>query len=134
MFNELHDLHQEVWSRYGQIQQARKIRVLEDLRYRKYKGEAISYKRMLELMTEILNDLKFEIVNYFDKLVVKVLIIGNDVVSDAYLLRKYVQQDDKDLSPYGRDIKKLYQQLVMLLDEFRSIRKSRVSSRAGSGQ
>jgi len=88
----------------------------------------------LELMTEILNDLKFEIVNYFDKLVVKILIIGNDVVSDAYLLRKYVQQDDKDLSPYGRDIKKRYQQLVMLLDEFRSIRKSRVSSQAGSGQ
>ncbi|WP_207263553.1 hypothetical protein [Desulfovibrio sp. Huiquan2017] len=134
IFNEFHDLHQEVWSRYGQIQQARKIRVLEDLRYRKYKGEAISYKRMLELMTEILNDLKFEIVNYFDRLVIKILIIGNDVVSDSYLLRKYVRQDDKDLSPYGRDIKKLYQQLVMLLDEFRSIRKSRVSSQAGSGQ
>lgn len=134
IFNEFHELHQEVWSRYGQIQQARKIRVLEDLRYRKYKGEAISYKRMLELMTEILNDLKFEIVNYFDRLVVKILIIGNDVVSDSYLLRKYVRQDDKDLSPYGRDIKKLYQQLVMLLDEFRSIRKSRVSSQAGSGQ
>ncbi|WP_272699793.1 hypothetical protein [Desulfovibrio sp. Fe33] len=134
VFNEYHDLHQEVWSRYGQIQQARKIRVLEDLRCRKYKGETISYKCMLELMTEILNDLKFEIVNYFDKLVVKILIIGNDVVSDPYLLRKYVHREDKDLSPYGRDIKKLYQQLVMLLDEFRSIRKSRISSQAGSGQ
>lgn len=134
LFNEYHDLHQEVWSRYSQIQQARKIRVLEDLRSRKYKGEAISYKRSLELMTEILNDLKFEIVNYFDKLVVKILIIGNDVISDAYLLRTYVHKEDKDLSPYGREVKKLYQQLVMLLDEFRSIRKSRVSSQAGSGQ
>ncbi|MCJ2163832.1 MULTISPECIES: hypothetical protein [unclassified Pseudodesulfovibrio] len=132
IFNDHYELHQEVWSRYGQIQQARKIRILEDLRNRKYKGESISYHRMLELMTEILNELKFEIVNYFDRLVVKVLIIGNDVVSDSYLLRKYIQVDDKTLSPYGHDIKKMYQQLVMLLDEFRSIRKSRTASSSSS--
>eukprot|EP00831_Metopus_contortus_P017342 TRINITY_DN17308_c0_g1_i1.p1 TRINITY_DN17308_c0_g1~~TRINITY_DN17308_c0_g1_i1.p1 ORF type:complete len:580 (-),score=84.30 TRINITY_DN17308_c0_g1_i1:270-2009(-) len=133
IFNEHYELHQEVWSRYSHIQQARKVRILEDLRSRKYKGEPISYHRMLELMTEILSELKFEIVNYFDKLVVKVLIIGNDVVSDSYLLRKYIQVDDKKLSPYGQDIKKMYQQLVMLLDEFRSIRKSRTASSSGSG-
>jgi len=128
IFNDHYELHQEVWSRYGQIQQARKVRILEDLRHRKYKGETISYHRMLDLMTEILSELKFEIVNYFDKLVVKVLIIGNDVVSDAYLLRNYVNKDEKKLSTYGREIKKSYQQLVMLLDEFRSIRKSRISN------
>lgn len=134
VFNENYTLHQEVWARYGQIQQARKVRILEDLRYRKYKGEPISYHKMLVLMTDILNELKFEIVNYFDKLVVKVLIIGNDVISDAYLRRKYVNIDEKKLSPYGREIRKLYQQLVMLLDEFRSIRKSRVASNPPSGQ
>ncbi|BCS87150.1 hypothetical protein [Pseudodesulfovibrio sediminis] len=133
IFNEHYELHQEVWSRYGQIQQARKVRILEDIRQRKYKGETISYHRMLELMTEILSELKFEIVNYFDKLVVKVLIIGNDVISDSYLLRSYVNKDEKQLSTYGREIKKSYQQLVMLLDEFRSIRKSRVSSDAPPG-
>lgn len=128
VFDDFHDLHQEVWSRYGQIQQARKVRILEDLRYRKYKGEPISYHRMLELMTQILNELKYEIVNYFDNLVVKVLIIGNDVISDPYLRRNYVKVDEKNLSQYGRDIKRMYQLLVMLLDEFRSIRKSRISS------
>ena len=127
IFNEHYELHQEVWSRYGQIQQARKIRILEDLRYRKYKGEPISYLRMLELMTEILGELKFEIVNYFDKLVVKVLIIGNDVTSDPYLLRKYVDVNKDKLSPYGQEIRKLYHRLVSLLEEFRSIRKSRLS-------
>jgi len=134
VFDEYHDLHQEVWSRYGQIQQARKVRILEDLKYRKYRGEPISYHRMLELMTQIMNELKYEIVNYFDNLVVKVLIISNDVISDAYLQRKYVNVDDKKLSPYGRDIKRMYQLLVMLLDEFRSIRKSRISSSASQGQ
>jgi len=131
IFNEHYELHQEVWSRYGQIQQARKIRILEDLRARKYKGEPISYMRMLELMTEILGELKFEIVNYFDKLVVKVLIIGNDVTSDPYLLRKYVDVNKDKLSPYGQEIRKLYHRLVSLLEEFRSIRKSRLSGSTG---
>ncbi|MEF2231094.1 MAG: hypothetical protein V3571_09215 [Pseudodesulfovibrio sp.] len=131
IFNENYELHQEIWSRYGQIQQARKIRILEDLRYRKYKGEPISYLRMLELMTEILGELKFEIVNYFDKLVVKVLIIGNDVTSDPYLRRKYVDVNKDTLSPYGLEIRKLYHRLVSLLEEFRSIRKSRLSGNVG---
>lgn len=133
IFNDHFELHQEVWSRYGQIQQARKVRILEDLRYRKYKGEPISYHRMLELMTEILGELKFEIVNYFDKLVVKVLIIGSDVVSDPYLLRKYVEVDESTLSPYGLEILRLYKLLVALLAEFRSIRKSRTKGIPGPG-
>ena len=134
IFDEYHDLHQEVWSKYGQIQQARKVRILEDLRSRIYRGEPISYHRMLELMTQILNELKYEIVNYFDNLVVKVLIIGNDVISDSYLQRKYVSVDEKKLSPYGQNVKLMYQLLVMLLDEFRSIRKSRISSNKSQGQ
>ena len=127
IFNEHYELHQEVWSRYSQIQQARKVRILEDLRYRKYKGEPISYHRMLILMTDILGELKFEIVNYFDKLVVKVLIIGDDITSDPYLRRKYMDVKEDSLSPYGKEIRKNYQRLVALLDEFRSIRKSRTS-------
>lgn len=131
VFNEHYELHQEVWSRYSQIQQARKVRILEDLRYRKYKGEPISYHRMLMLMTDILGELKFEIVNYFDKLVVKVLIIGDDVTSDPYLRRKYMDVKEDSLSPYGKEIRKLYQRIVALLDEFRSIRKSRTSGTFG---
>ncbi|CCH47682.1 hypothetical protein [Pseudodesulfovibrio piezophilus] len=133
VFNEHYALHQEVWSRYSQIQQARKVRILEDLRYRKYKGETVSYKQMLELMNEILGELKFEIVNYFDKLVVKVLIIGGDVISDPYLRRKYVEVSETQLSPYGKKIKILYGQFMRLLDEFRSIRKSRASGSTGPG-
>ncbi len=133
VFNEHYELHQEVWSRYSQIQQARKIRVLEDLRHRQYKGEPVSYHRMLELMTGILSELKFEIVNYFDKLVIKVLIIGGDVLSDPYLLRKYVNAKESTLSPYGLEIRRMYQRLVALLDEFRSIRKSRTSGSSNPG-
>jgi hypothetical protein len=131
IFNDHYELHQEVWSRYSHIQQARKVRILEDLRYRRYRGEPVSYKEMLEIMVDILGDLKFEIVNYFDKLVAKVLMIGSDVVADPYLRRSYVDVKEDSLSPYGLEIRKNYQRLVALLDEFRSIRKSRTTSASG---
>lgn len=125
IFNEHNALHQEVWSKYSYIQQARKIKTLEDLQNRMYKGEKVNYLRMLQLMVDILNDLKFEIVNYFDKLVENALIIGDGVLADGYLQRNYVQMKDDDLSDYGRDVKKYYGRLVSVLDEFRSIRRSR---------
>ena len=125
-------MHREVWSKYSYIQQARKIRVLEDLQHRLYKGQRISYHDMLKQITEILTDLKFEIVNYFDPLVKNVLIIGENILNDRYLLRVYVLKKDEDLKPYGLRIKKYYHRLVALLDEFQSIRKSRVGRTAPS--
>ena len=124
-FNELSDLYQEVWSKYSFIQQARKLKTLEDLKERKYRGKTISYLEMLKTMTEILNDLKFEIVNYFDKLVETTLNIGDRVLNDSYLRRNYVSKSDDDLTDYGLKVKKLYGRLVVIMDEFRSIRKSR---------
>ncbi|WP_027722690.1 hypothetical protein [Maridesulfovibrio zosterae] len=124
-FNELSDLYQEVWSKYSFIQQARKLKTLEDLKERKYRGKTISYLEMLKTMTEILNDLKFEIVNYFDKLVETTLNIGDRVLNDSYLRRNYVSKPDEDLTNYGLKVKKLYGRLVVIMDEFRSIRKSR---------
>lgn len=124
-FNELSDLYQEVWSKYSFIQQARKLKTLEDLKERKYRGKTISYLEMLKTMTGIMNDLKFEIVNYFDKLVETTLNIGDRVLNDAYLRRTYVSKTDEELTDYGLEVKKLYGRLVVILDEFRSIRKSR---------
>ena len=124
-FNDLHDLYQEVWAKYSYIQQARKVKLLEDLLDREYKGKKVSYLEMLQIMTDVLNDLKFEIVNYFDELVGNVLAIGEQILSDRYLLRNYLEKDDDEVTEYGKKTKKLYSRLVSLLDEFRSIRKSR---------
>ena len=126
IFNEMNDLYQDVWSRYSYIQQARKIKSLEDLRQRRHKGEQVNYKEMLELMTDILGDLKFEIVNYFDSLVENALAIGDDVLADGYLRRTYVDTKESELTDYGREIRRLYGRLVSLLDEFRSIRRTRL--------
>jgi hypothetical protein len=130
IFNEHADLHKEVWNKYSQIQQSRKVRTLEELRQRVYKCEKISYLKMLELMTEILGELKYEIVNYFDRVVAKVLVIGDDVVSDSYLRKNYIDNKDENLTEYGRNVKKYYGRLVALLDEFKSIRKSRTTTMA----
>lgn len=125
-FNELSELYQEVWSKYSYIQQARKLKILEDLKERMYRGSRISYLEMLKMMTGIMNDLKFEIVNYFDRLVATALSIGDKVLNDSYLRRNYISKADDDLTPYGLEIKKYYGRLVVLLDEFKSIRKSRM--------
>lgn len=124
-FSNMRDIYQDVWSKYSYIQQARKVKFLEDVQDRNYKGEKLSYLRMLTLFTEVLNDLKFEIVNYFDALVERVLSLGDMILNDSYLLRHYIRKKDMELSPYGLSVKKTYGRLVALLDEFRSIRKAK---------
>jgi hypothetical protein len=131
-FNDLSDLYQEVWSKYSYIQQARKLKILEDLKDRMFRGKKVSYLGMLQEMTGIMNDLKFEIVNYFDKLVATTLSIGERVLNDPYLRRKYISRPDDELTEYGLKVKKYYGRLVVLLDEFKSIRKSRTKYEDGA--
>ncbi len=125
MFSNLHELHQEVWAKYSYIQQARKVRYLEDIKNRVYKGERISYFKMLNAAVELLRDLKFEIVNYFDQLVVNIISTGEAMLNERYLVKNYIEKRDEELTDYGRDIKRLYGRLVSLMDEFRAIRRSR---------
>ncbi len=124
-FKAVQDLHREVWSKFSYIQQARKVRILDDLRQRIHKGEQVSYAVALKNMVEILTDLKFEVVNYFDKFVESVLQIGEKVLGDTYLQRTYATRPDEALTPYGLRVKKYYGRLVAVLDEFRAIRKLR---------
>jgi hypothetical protein len=127
-FNRTHDLYREVWARYSYIQQARKVKALEDLRHRQLKGERITYLDQLKNVAEMLNDLKFEIVNYFDELVESVLVLGEEILNDAYLRRKYITPPEDGLSRYGLRIRKLYGRIVALLDEFEAIRRTRKES------
>ena len=124
-FNELNDLYGEVKSRYSYIQQARKVRMLEELGAREHKGERIGYGRMLEESVRLLHGLKFEIVDYFDSLVGTVIAIGESMLNDRYLVRSYIEKADDDLTQNGLEIKRNYGKLVALLDEFKAIRKSR---------
>jgi len=128
-FSGLGDLYAEVKSRYSYIIQARKVRVLEDLRGREYRGERIGYKQMLDEAVALLHDLKFEIVDYFDSLVDTVIAIGESMLGDRYLVRHYIEKADDGLTQNGLEIKRNYGKLVALLDEFRAIRKSRAEKK-----
>ncbi|GFK94338.1 hypothetical protein NNJEOMEG_02182 [Fundidesulfovibrio magnetotacticus] len=124
-FTPMRGLHQEVWSKYSYIQQARKVKTLEDLLGRRLRGQKLSYLAMLSQFTEIVSDLKFEMANYFHELVERVLKMGDTLLQDRYIQKNFVGRKDEELSPYGQQIKKMYARLVSLLDEFERIRKLR---------
>lgn len=121
----LAELHQEIQTRYAYIRQARQVRYLEDIRARNYKGERLSYGRMLQEAVNLLHDLKFDLATYFDSLVENILHDVQSILDNRYILRTYVECDESSLSRRGQDIRKNYRKLVSLHDEFRSIRKAR---------
>ena len=128
LFMGMHELYQEVISRYSYIHQARKVRVLEDLHERSFKGARISYNQMLVEAVALLHSLKFEIVSYFDSLVATVIYIGESMLNDRYLLRTYIEKHDDNLTQNGLEIKRTYGKLVALIDDFKAIRKSRTEA------
>jgi hypothetical protein len=132
IFNELHGLYQDVWEQYSFIQQARKIKQLEDLKFNRHKGRRISYLEMLQHATAILQELKFEIVKYFDSLVNNAIRISEQILNDSYLLKKYIHKPQHELTPYGQKIRSYYGQLVKLVDDLLAIRKSRRDQRSTS--
>lgn len=129
-FGDLRDLHQEVWSSYSFIKQARKIKQLEDLAGRVHKGRRISYLEMLTLATALLSELKFELSTYFGTLINQAIHFAETMLNDRYLIRTYIREKDEDLTEKGLRTKKLYRRLVSLVDELRAIRKTRADARS----
>jgi hypothetical protein len=118
------EVRQEVLARFSFIQQARKIRHLEELRHRRLQGARIGYLRMLEESVGLLQELRFEIVNYFDQLVDTTILHCEAMLNDRYLVKTYMECPEEGLSRAGLVIRKKYGQLVQLLDEFKAIRKT----------
>jgi GTP1/Obg family GTP-binding protein len=81
---------------------------------------------MLKKCTELINELKFEIVHYFDSLVERTLYLCNQILNDRYLQKKYVQKNKEQLTEYGKLVRKYYGRLVSLVDDIDSIRRTRL--------
>ncbi|MDR2050796.1 MAG: hypothetical protein LBQ63_03390 [Deltaproteobacteria bacterium] len=124
-FNSLDGLYQEVFSKYSYIQQARKIKLLEDLKGRYFRGKRIGYGDMLEEVIDILQSLKFDVVNYFAPLVDSIINISDSILNDRYLRRNYIDRKGSDLSARQQSIRRNYGKLVSLVDEFKAIRRMR---------
>ena len=109
------------------------MRYLEDIVARNYKGERLTYGRMLLEAIDLLRDLKFELGNYFEPLMLSVLHYMEMILDDRYLLRRYINCPDDKLSRGGVEIRKNYRRLVSLRDEFESVRKSLPKARCRKG-
>ena len=125
VFGTVRELHREVCTRFSYIQQARRVRILEDLRLRTFKGTRISYRQMMREALEQLTDLKFEISTFFPDLVDAIMACVEGILSDRYMLRTYVEPPEERLSKAGLEIRRNYGKLVSLLDGFRAVRKAR---------
>ncbi len=123
-FKALFQLYQEVWEQYSYIQQARKVKALEDIARRHYKGKKLNYLQMLKQASAILHELKFEAVRYFETIIEQIIHITEQMLNDSYLKKKYLTPAEDQLTPYGRSVRKLYGRTVNLLDDFYAIRKS----------
>lgn len=124
-FENLRDLYQEVWEQYSYIQQARKIKELEDLKSKRFRGKKINYLQMLQYANKNLQNLKFEAVNYFDSVIKHAIHICDKILGDKYILKKYLHNSEDNLTEYGRKIKKQYGLLVNSVDELKAIRGAR---------
>ena len=127
-FEKHRELHREVLSRYSYIQQARKVRILEELRQRYFKGSRITYRHMMRECVSLLSELTFEIVAYFPTLVDATIAITQGILGDRYLVRNYIDVPEEELSPSGLEIRKNYRRLVSLLDGFMAVRKARIGN------
>ncbi len=127
-FGAMRELYREVQDRYCYIQQARKVRVLEELRHRTIKGVRIGYKQMLRECTDLLHDLSYEIVAFFLPLVDTIINNIDAILADRYLVRTYIEAPENTLSPAGIEIRKNYRRLISLRDHFIAVRKARRAS------
>lgn len=126
VFDNVRDLYQDVLSKYSYIQQARKVRMLEDIHNRQLRGERITYMRMYSEAVALLHELKFEIAKYFDSLVQHVIIFGEHMLNDSYVIKSYIEGPEDELTPYGQEVRRNYKKLVALIDEFTAIRRARL--------
>ncbi|MBO4311477.1 MAG: hypothetical protein J5828_00575 [Desulfovibrionaceae bacterium] len=127
---ELAELRRSLRSAYAYIRQARRLHELSAIASRQFKGERLTYLQMLNKSVALLHDLKFDLGNYFDRLMESLIKTVEGMLDDRYLRRVYVEREESALSARGRKIRKAYNRLVGLLDEFKAIRKNRRSGAA----
>ncbi len=122
---KLRDLIKENNVRFSFIKQARKLRYLEDISKRKLKGERLNYLQMMQESVEVVKQLRFELVHYFEDIAEGTLLLINQILNDRYLIKNYIDRQECQLSQTGQLIRKKYGQLVVLQDEIFAIKKSR---------
>ena len=97
---------------------------MEDLQKKRYKGKKINYLEMLKYATQIIQELKLELVQYFDTLVENAIYTGEKILNTRYLIKKYIEPAEEDLTDYGYNIRTSYNELLQALEDLKAIKTS----------
>ncbi len=124
-FEQHRDIYREVQERFSYIQQARKIRILEELYERNFKGVRIGYRQMMQECIILLSELTHEAATYFPSLVTTIITVIDSILTDRYLVRTYIEMPEENLSTAGAEIRKNYRRIIALRDNFIAVRKAR---------
>lgn len=129
-FSFLEGLYNEVLSQYSYIRQARRVRIMEDLVLRSRRSKTLSWLDMLEQMNDKLQEMKFDIFPYFSTLLDQTISLGEKVLHNRYINKRYIECRDEDNSDYGLRVKKQFGKLVGLVDGLMCIRRQRSGPQA----
>lgn len=129
IFESIRELYLEVCTRYSYIQQARCVKLLQDIGARKLRKQKLTYRQMFREALQLLNDLKFEVGTYFEPIVDDIIDTIEKILSDPYLRRTYIIPPENTLSKFGLEIRKNYGRLIQYQDSFIQMRKSRIASK-----
>lgn len=131
-FDILKDLHKEVETRFSYIQQARRVRILEDICKRTSKGgKKLPYLVMLKESLGLLTELSHDMVNFFPEIVVSIIQCTDRILHDKYLDKHYLQINERQITKTGAEIRKIYGRIVSLRDTFTAVQKMRRNSDNG---
>ncbi len=125
--NSLYVLKSELRSRFYYIQQARKLRDLEDIAQRSLRNVNLSYEAMLTEAVKVLREYKFDLFIYFEDLLTSAITLTSLILNDRYIQRTYIKKKESQLTAKGIEIKRKYGLLVQLHDDLKSIQKSQKS-------
>ena len=128
-FENIRELYLEVVSRFSYIQQARNVRLLQDIGMRKYKKQKLTYRQMFREALQLLGELKFEGSNYFEPIVDDIINTIEKILSDRYLRRNYILPAENTLSKIGQEIRKNYGRLSQIQYEFKELKKAKSTSK-----
>ena len=123
-FQENAETYQEVWKQYKYLQQARKVKLLEDIRKRKYKRQKSNHLHILKYTTQIIQELKLEIDCYFDILLEHAIYAGETILHNRYVIKKYIEPPKDNLTNYGQKVRSAYIELERTLNELKARKNS----------
>lgn len=124
-FERLRELYQEVVSKLSYIQQARRVRLLQDIARRSYMGKRITYREMFIHAIRLLTDLQYELGHFFPNLVDMTIKSVEAILHDKYLEKHYIIPPEGALTSAGQEIRKNYGRMVSILDSIKSVKKAR---------